>query len=72
MADKEIYDEHIKPLPQSERFRLTTLILNEIPPQSVVDVRDDWDGQDMRDVTAFSARLFGTEYPEVENFAETR
>jgi hypothetical protein len=72
MTIEEIYDEAIKPLPPSERFRLATLILNEIPPQSVVDVRDDWDGQDTRDVTAFSARLFATEYPEDEDFAETR
>ena len=72
MADKEIYDEPVKPLPTSERFRLATLVLNEMPPQSIVDVRDGWDGQDIRDVTAFPARLFETEYAEDKNLAETR
>ena len=72
MTIEEIYDETIKPLPPSERFRLATLILNEIPPQSVVDIRDAWNEEDMRDVTAYSARLFAAEYPEEDNLVETR
>jgi hypothetical protein len=64
MTIEEIYDEAIKPLSPSERFRLATLILNEIPPQSVVDICDAWNDQDMADITAFSARLFATKYPE--------
>ena len=72
MAIEEIYNEAIKPLSPSERFRLATLILNEIPPQSVVDVRDAWDEEDMRDVAAYSARLFAAEYPEEDNVVETR
>jgi hypothetical protein len=72
MTIEEIYHEAIKPLPPSERFRLATLILNEIPPQSVVDIRDAWNEQDMRDVTAYSARLFAAEYPEEEDLVETR
>jgi hypothetical protein len=42
MTIEEIYAEAIKPLPSSERFRLATLILNEVPPQSVVDMCDAW------------------------------
>jgi len=72
MTIEEIYQQAIKPLPLSERFRLATLILNEIPPQSVVDIRDAWNEQDMLDVTAYSARLFAAEYPEEDDLAETR
>ncbi len=72
MTIEQIYDEAIKPLPPSERFRLATLILNEIPPQSVVDIRDAWNEQDMRDVTAYSARMLVTEYPEEDDLVETR
>ena len=42
MTIEEIYDESIKPLLPSERFRLATLILNKIPPQCVVDISDGW------------------------------
>ena len=72
MTIEEIYDEAIKPLPPSERFRLATLILNEIPPQSVVDARDAWNEQDMRDVAAYSARLFAAGYPEEDDVVESR
>jgi hypothetical protein len=72
MTIEEIYHESIKPLPPSERFRLATLILNEIPLQSVVDDRDAWTDEDTRDVTAYSARVFAAECPEGDNLAETR
>ena len=72
MTIEEIYDESIKPLPPSERFRLATLILNEIPPQSVADTRDAWNQEDMRDVAAYSARLFATRYPEDDDLVESR
>jgi hypothetical protein len=72
MTIEEIYDEAIKPLSPSERFRLASLILNEIPPQSVVDIRDAWDEQDMMDIAAYSARQFATEYPEGDQLVESR
>ncbi len=72
MTIEEIYDEAIKPLPPSERFRLATLMLNEIPPQSVLDIREAWNEQDMTDVAAYSARLFDAEYPEQDDLVETR
>ncbi len=72
MTIEEIYNEAIKPLSPSERFRLATLILNEIPPQSVVDVRDVWNEQDMRDLAAYSARLFAARYPEEDDLVESR
>jgi hypothetical protein len=71
MTIEEIYDESIKPLAPSERFRLATLILSEIPPQSVVDIRDVWDEEDMRDISAYSA-LCTAEFPEEDDLVETR
>jgi hypothetical protein len=72
MTIEEIYDEAIKPLPPSERFRLATLILNEIPPQSVVDARDAWNDEDVQDVVAYSARTFAAGYPEEGDLVESR
>ena len=37
MTVREIYEQAIKPLPAADRLRLATLILNDIPPQAVVD-----------------------------------
>jgi len=71
MTIEELYDESIKPLAPSERFRLATLILSEIPPQSVVDIRDAWDEEDMRDISAYSARRFTAEFPEEDDLVET-
>jgi hypothetical protein len=34
----ELYEQTIKSLPAAERLRLAVLILNDIPPQSVVGV----------------------------------
>ena len=65
MTIEQIYDEAIKPLSPSEQFRLASLILNGIPPQSLVDVRETWDEKDMTDIAAhYSMRLFAAEFPE--------
>ncbi len=71
MTIEEIYNESVKPLAPSERFRLARLILSGIPPQSVVDIRDAWDEEDMRDISAFSARRFTAEFPEEDVLVET-
>jgi hypothetical protein len=68
---EEIYDESIKPLAPSERFRLTTFIFSEIPPRSVVDIRDAWDEEDMQDISVYSARLFTAAFPEEDEPVET-
>ena len=47
----EIYEKTIKPLSAPDRFRLATLILNDIPPEAIVDYRDDWSEEDLRDWT---------------------
>jgi hypothetical protein len=72
MTIEEIDDQSIKPLSPSERFRLATLIVSEVPTQSVVDIRDAWNEADMREVSADSARLFGGEFPEEDDLVETR
>jgi hypothetical protein len=72
MTIEQIYHETIKALPPSERFRLATLILSEIPPQSVVDIGDAWDEEDMRDVTAYASQFFDAEHPEEDSLAEIR
>jgi hypothetical protein len=51
---EEIYDQVVKPLPPSERYKLATIILNEISPHAVVDYSDDWSEEDIRDFTAAS------------------
>ena len=49
-----IYDQVVKPLPASERLKLATLILNDIPPQAVVDYSEEWTEEDYRDFSAAS------------------
>jgi hypothetical protein len=46
---QEIYDRSIKPLPAADRLRLAALILNDIPPQAVVDYSEEWSAEDFRD-----------------------
>jgi hypothetical protein len=52
----QLYESAVKPLPTTDRLRLATLILNNIPPEAVVDYSDEWTEEDMRDLTAYSVR----------------
>lgn len=56
MTAAEIYATVIRPLPASERLELATRILNEIPPRAVVDYRDEWTEEDMRDAAEATRR----------------
>jgi hypothetical protein len=47
----ELYEQTIKSLPAAERLRLAVLILNDIPPQSVVDDNESWTEEDLQDFT---------------------
>jgi hypothetical protein len=47
----ELYEQTIKSLPAAERLRLAVLILNDIPPQSVVDDRESWTEVDLQEFT---------------------
>jgi hypothetical protein len=51
MSIQELYDRSIRPLPAAERLRLATIILNDIPPQAVVDYSDEWSAEDLQDFT---------------------
>jgi hypothetical protein len=54
MTIEQLYSERIRPLPPSDRLRLATLILEGIPPQSVVDYSDEWNDEDLRDLSRAS------------------
>jgi hypothetical protein len=45
----DLYEQQIKSLSAADRLRLAVLILNDIPPQSVVDVSDSWSEEDLQD-----------------------
>ncbi|MDZ7292194.1 MAG: hypothetical protein ONB44_18730 [candidate division KSB1 bacterium] len=51
-----IYSQVIRPLPLPERLKLATMILNDIPPQAVVDYSEEWTEEDMRDAALYSFR----------------
>ena len=50
----ELYEQTIKSLPAAERLRLAVLILNDIPPQSVVDASEHWTEADLQEFTQAS------------------
>ena len=52
MGVEQLYEQSIRPLPAAERLRLARLILDGIPPESVVDYSDEWSDEDLRDFTA--------------------
>ena len=54
MTLQQLYEQTIKPLPAAERYRLAVLILNDIPPQAVVDASDTWTAEDMREFSQAS------------------
>ena len=54
MTVNDLYAHSIKTLPAPDRLRLATMILNDIPAQSVVDYSDEWSDEDMADFTAAS------------------
>lgn len=51
MNVQDLYEQTIKSLPASERLRLAVLILNDIPPQSVVDASESWTEEDLQEFT---------------------
>jgi len=63
---EEVYSQVVKTLPPSERLKLATLILNDIPPQAVVDYSEEWTEEDMRDLTIYSLRYAVQSFGEEE------
>lgn len=49
-----IYAEVVKPLPLIDRLRLASLILNDVPPQAVVDYNEAWAEGDYDDFSRAS------------------
>jgi hypothetical protein len=66
----EVYSQAVKPLPPSERLKLATLILNDIPPRAVVDYSEEWTEEDMRDLTIYSLRYAAQSFGEEEEEAD--
>lgn len=56
----EFYEQAVKPLSVVERLRLATLILNDIPPQAVVDYNDTWSDKDLQDFSRASWEYIDT------------
>ncbi|MDH3600826.1 MAG: hypothetical protein OEU26_14455 [Candidatus Tectomicrobia bacterium] len=54
MSVYDLYEQAIKSLPAADRLRLAVLILNDIPPQSVVDVSESWTEEDLQEFTQAS------------------
>ena len=54
MNIQEIYEQTIKSLPTADRLRLAVMILTDIPPQAIVDYRDEWTDEDYRDFSRAS------------------
>jgi hypothetical protein len=46
MTVEQLYERQVKRLPAAERLRLATLILNNIPLQTVMDMAYDWEEED--------------------------
>ena len=63
MTLQQIYDTAIKQLPATERLKLATLILAELSPRSIIDYREDWSDEDMRE---FSVSTWNKAPDEVE------
>ena len=72
MTLEQLHDQAIGPLPTVDRLHPATMILNQIPAQSIVDDRDDWSDEDVRDVVAFSSKASFDAYPEDDELVEGR
>lgn len=68
---EEVYSQVVKSLPLSERLKLATLILNDIPPQAVVDYSEEWTEEDYRDFAAASWAYITHRLEEEEHDAAT-
>ena len=63
----QLYEHSIKPLPVGERLHLARRILNDIPPESVVDFQTHWSEEDLRDVTTYSLQRATASLEDEEN-----
>jgi len=68
---EEVYSQVVKPLRPQERLKLATMILNDIPPQAVVDYSEEWTEEDYRDFSAASWTYITHRLEEEEGYAAT-
>ena len=61
MTIREFYEQSIKSLPPADRYELATIILGEIPRQAIVDYREEWSDEDLKDFTRSSWRRVESE-----------
>lgn len=71
MTAQDVYSQSVRRLSPEERFRLATLILDELTRggkiSPVMESRDVWTEEDRTDVTAFSLDYAAARYPEDED-----
>ncbi|RJP24101.1 MAG: hypothetical protein C4527_19455 [Candidatus Omnitrophota bacterium] len=71
MTVEQIYERTIKNLSAAERLRLATLILNDIPPYSMIDYKEEWDEEDVHDITRYSMnRAMVSTSEEIDDFQD--
>jgi hypothetical protein len=58
MTVKVLYEQSIRPLSPADRYQLATMILGDIPPEAVIDDRQDWSPDDWQDFTRSSWTRF--------------
>jgi len=63
-AAETIYSEVIKSLPISQRLKLATIILNDIPLRAVADYSEEWTEEDMREASLYSLRRAALSFGE--------
>ena len=54
---QEVYVSTVQSLPTSERLNLAKLILNDIPPESMVDYSTEWTDEDLEDFSRSGMNL---------------
>jgi hypothetical protein len=68
---QEIYTSSVRDLPPSERLRLAALILDGLAGADtlLIERRDDWSGEDVRDLVTYTTSYASSQYPEDESIA---
>jgi len=63
MKIEQLYERAIKPLPVEERLQLARLILDGISAEDVVNFSDEWNEDDLRELTAAAWSRANTQGP---------
>lgn len=57
---QDLYNTSVRPMAPAERLQLARLILDNLAPtETAVDVSDEWNADDVAEVTAYSAEHAG-------------